>query len=262
MSKIVTGVAIGVAAAALAVGGLGIANADDTVTPNASSSGSAGESGTPGWAADGQDGTGRPGGPGMGEEALTGETADKVTAAAQAELPNATIERVETDSDGVYEAHAIKADGTHVIVQIDENFQVTAVVEMPAPGEGRGPGMGPGGPGPGETLLEGDTADKVTAAAQAELPNATIERVETDSDGVYEAHAIKADGTHVVVKVDADFQVTGVEEMPAPGDGRGPGGHHGPGGTLPDGTLPDGTTPDATTGGTTSDTSTTASLTA
>ena len=44
----------------------------------------------------------------------------------------------------------------------------------------------------------------------------TIDRVETDSDGSpYEAHVTKADGTQVVVKVDANFAVTGIEDMPA-----------------------------------------------
>ena len=40
----------------------------------------------------------------------------------------------------------------------------------------------------GETALTGTTAAKVKAAALAKYPGATIERVETDSDGVYEAH--------------------------------------------------------------------------
>src|SRR5262245_1270852 len=41
-----------------------------------------------------------------------------------------------------------------------------------------------------ETLLTGDTASKVTAAALAKVPGATIVRVETDADGhaKYEAH--------------------------------------------------------------------------
>jgi len=46
-----------------------------------------------------------------------------------------------------------------------------------------------------EKLLTGDTAAKVTAAAKTKEPTATIERVETDSDGVYEAHMVRTDGT-------------------------------------------------------------------
>ena len=63
-----------------------------------------------------------------------------------------------------------------------------------------------------ETLLTGDIAAKVTAAAKAKEPSATIERVETDSDGIYEAHMVRTDGTHVTVKVDASFAVTAVQE--------------------------------------------------
>jgi hypothetical protein len=67
--------------------------------------------------------------------------------------------------------------------------------------------------GPGETLLTGDVADRVTAAALDALPGATIIRVETDSAGSpYEAHVTKADGTQATVKVDESFTVTGVED--------------------------------------------------
>jgi len=76
--------------------------------------------------------------------------------------------------------------------------------------------------GPGETLLTGDAAAKVTAAAKKEVPGATVIRVETDSDGAaYEAHMQKADGTFVTVKFDKSFNVTGTE---AGFGGPGPGG--------------------------------------
>jgi hypothetical protein len=66
-----------------------------------------------------------------------------------------------------------------------------------------------------ETLLTGDTAAKVEAAAKAKVPGGTIERVETDADtgSPYEAHVRKADGSEVVVYVDADFNVTGTGTM-------------------------------------------------
>ena len=66
-----------------------------------------------------------------------------------------------------------------------------------------------------EVLLTGDTADKVRAAAQAAVPAATIQRVETDAEGSpYEAHMTKSDGTHVTVKVDSSFKVTSIENGP------------------------------------------------
>lgn len=62
-----------------------------------------------------------------------------------------------------------------------------------------------------ETLLTGDDAEKARAAALAKYPGATIQRVETDSDGVYEAHLTTADGKRVTVELDKDFTVTGEE---------------------------------------------------
>jgi hypothetical protein len=64
---------------------------------------------------------------------------------------------------------------------------------------------------PDEQLLTGDTAEKVKAAALAKYPGATIQRVETDSDGVYEAHLTTTDGKRVTVEVGSDFTVTGEE---------------------------------------------------
>jgi len=64
-----------------------------------------------------------------------------------------------------------------------------------------------------ETLLTGDTAAKVEAAAKAKVPSGTIVRVETDADGhaKYEAHMTKADGSPVTVYVNEQFEVVGVE---------------------------------------------------
>ena len=64
-----------------------------------------------------------------------------------------------------------------------------------------------------ETLLTGETASKVRAAAVAKEPNATVSRVETDADGhaAYEVHMVRSDGTLVTVYVDKQFEVVGVE---------------------------------------------------
>ncbi|MFL6130275.1 MAG: hypothetical protein ACJ73E_14575 [Mycobacteriales bacterium] len=66
---------------------------------------------------------------------------------------------------------------------------------------------------PDEHLLTGDTAAKVRAAALAKYPGATIQRVETDSDGVYEAHLTTSAGKRVTVEVGKDFAVTGEEQQ-------------------------------------------------
>jgi len=67
---------------------------------------------------------------------------------------------------------------------------------------------------PDEHLLTGDTAAKVKAAALARYPGATVLRVETDSDGVYEAHLTTSGGKRVTVEVDKSFKVTGEESGP------------------------------------------------
>jgi uncharacterized membrane protein YkoI len=211
-------VAAGLAGGVIIAGTVSANAADTTPTPSTSAS-----SGT--TAGEGATGQGRtPADPSKSQRSdetlLTGDTADKVTAAALAKYPGATVERVETDSDGVYEAHLVTADGTHVIVAVDKSFAVTGTQER---GAGRGGPGGKGG-GVGETALTGDTADRVTAAALATYPGATVERVETDSDGVYEAHLVTADGTSVIVAVGEDFTVTGAQEM---GAGRGPKGDSG-----------------------------------
>lgn len=76
-----------------------------------------------------------------------------------------------------------------------------------------------GGPhtanGKTEEVLTGDTAARVTTAALAAQPGATIDRVETDADGAtYEAHMTKADGTRITVLFDEGFSVTGTEDGP------------------------------------------------
>lgn len=96
-----------------------------------------------------------------------------------------------------------------------------------APTPSTATGTAPTNPNPGnpslpqrsdESLLTGDTAAKVKAAALGKYPGATVVRLETDSDGVYEAHLTKADGTPVTVEVNKSFVVTGDEA-------GGPGGH-------------------------------------
>ena len=88
-----------------------------------------------------------------------------------------------------------------------------------------------------EQLLTGDTKTKVEAAVLAAYPGATIERTESDSDGVYESHVLTTDGDHVIVQVGADFAVTGTDD-----GSSGPGGHRGDGDGDGPGTPADGST--------------------
>jgi len=151
MNESVKKTAMGVAAvAALALGGSAIAgaatNGSTAATgPAASPNGATAPTGAP---------KGTP--PNMAshtainpnEKLLTGDTASKVEAAATAKVKG-TVDRVETDDGGVYEAHITKADGSHVAVKVDKQFNVTSVDNMngpPAGGQGGPPPSGQGGP--------------------------------------------------------------------------------------------------------------------
>lgn len=82
-----------------------------------------------------------------------------------------------------------------------------------------------------EEAVSSDVAAKLTAAAQAKYPGATVIRAETDGDGAaFEVHLKKADGSVVTVKFDASYNITGTEE----GFGPGPKGGHGPRGDHDD----------------------------
>jgi len=76
-----------------------------------------------------------------------------------------------------------------------------------------------------EKEVASDVAAKLTAAAEAKVPGATVIRAETDGDGAaYEVHLKKADGSVVTVKFDENYNITATED----GFGPGPKGGHGP----------------------------------
>jgi hypothetical protein len=122
-SKLVTAAAIGAAA----VGGATVASA--ATSGSSSSSNSSSSSSAPAAALD----HGRHSVDGKTEEALSGDVAAKVRAAALAKV-SGTVERVETnvDSNAPYEAHIRKADGTEVEVQVNKDYSVAAVNTMGA----------------------------------------------------------------------------------------------------------------------------------
>jgi len=121
---------------------------------------------------------------------------------------------------GAFSANA--ADTTGTSSSDSSSSSASATHSNPNPGDPSKPQRSD------ETLLTGDSAQKVKDAVSAKYPGATFVRVETDSDGVYEAHITKADGTATNVGVDANYNVTG-EQGGGPGGG-GRGGHGGPGG--------------------------------
>ena len=106
---------------ALALGGAAIAGAADDATPS-------------------QDRQARP-----QRDALSGDAAAKVKAAALEEVPGATVLRTEAGGpyDTPYHAHIETPDGTRKVVLVDSSFEATAVEAERGRGQ-RGP-FGPGG---------------------------------------------------------------------------------------------------------------------
>jgi len=156
--------------------------------------------------------------PSSRETKLSGDTADKVKAAALAKVPGASVLRVEAGGpDGsAYHAHVRKSDGSEVVVLVNSSFEATAIDTHGGPGHRGGRGGRHGGPGRhgDETALTGDIADKVKAAALAKVAGGTVLRVESDADhgSPYEAHVRKSDGSEVELLVNKDFEVTAVSE--------------------------------------------------
>jgi hypothetical protein len=128
---------IGVAAlAALALGGAVVSNAATTGSSSTSTTTQAapaqGYGGPPpGGAPQGRHMNAQ----GQREQALAGDVAAKVKAAAQAKVSGGTVERVETDVDtgSPYEAHVRKSDGSEVVVYVNKSFEVTSVDSMQHP---------------------------------------------------------------------------------------------------------------------------------
>jgi hypothetical protein len=65
------------------------------------------------------------------ETQLTGDTAAKVKAAAEAKVPGATVLRVEEGgpNGASYHAHVRKADGSEVVVLVNSSFEATSVAD-------------------------------------------------------------------------------------------------------------------------------------
>jgi hypothetical protein len=79
----------------------------------------------------------------------------------------------------------------------------------------------------GETVVTGTAATSASSAALAAVPGGTVDRASTETDGAsngaYEVHVTKSDGSRVVVIEDSSFSVLSVNS-----DAGGCGGHGGP----------------------------------
>jgi uncharacterized membrane protein YkoI len=158
------------------------------------------------------------------EEAVTGALATTLGDLAKARVADATVIRVEKDSDGVatYEVHMIKADGTHVDVYFDANNAITKVETKPA--------KGPKGDRTPPVEVTGALATTLSDLAKARVTDATVDRVVNDdrNGAAYAVLMKKADGTKVVVHFDANNAILSVDTPTAGEMGKrmgGKGGH-------------------------------------
>ena len=125
----------GVAALALGASAIADAASNSSTTPSASSTPAASAQGYGGQAPGGTPPGRHVGANGRQEQPLSSDVSAKVAAAAKAKVPDATVERTETDVDhgSPYEAHLRKSDGTELEVLVDKDFQVAAVNTMQHP---------------------------------------------------------------------------------------------------------------------------------
>jgi hypothetical protein len=203
-----------VACGALAIGGVGLANAASTSSTST---------------------TTHHAGPPMGgnpnETALTGATLTSASDAAIAAVPGGTVVRATTEdpkegTGAAYEVDVKKTDASHVQVLEDGSFKVLSAKA------GGGPG-GPGGPGhrggPHGTPLTGATLSSAGAAAIAAVPGGKVDHASAlpsgdPSGAAYIVGVTKSDGSHVDVLEDSAFKVLSVKTPPAGGPHGGPGG--------------------------------------
>lgn len=164
------------------------------------------------------------------EEAVTGALATTLGDLAKSRVPDATVVRVEKDSDaiGVYEVHMVKTDGTRVDVYFDANNAITKV-ETKAARSGKGEGKGLRGQ---QELVTGTLATTLSDLAKARVADATVDRVvkDTHNGAAYAVLMKKADGTLAVVHFDANNAILSVDTPAARGpEGQGERGVRGAG---------------------------------
>ena len=198
-----------VAVAALIGGGAAMANAATTPSPSATS----GTNGSPGTAqAHGQ------------HTAASADETAKVTAAVKAKDANATVTRVEKDSDGSFDATAT-SNGATVRYEVSANYATVTVDDHAGHGGGQ------------RTPLSSDELAKVTAAIKAKDANATVKDSWKDSDGSFDV-VVTSGSTTTKYDVSANYSsVTADTNF-----GQGGHGHDGAGSGSASGSASSGTT--------------------
>ena len=145
---------------------------------------------------------------------VTGEEAQKAIDAALAEVPG-TADHAHKTADGDYLVKVKTADGKTVVVTLNASFEVTGTKEMTRKDKG--------GKDKGDRIaITAEEKASAEAAALAEVPGATVDHVHKTKDGGYIVEVRTSDGTKKIVKLDASFAVTGVDDAKAGGKHRRP----------------------------------------
>ena len=143
---------------------------------------------------------------------VTGEEAQKAIDAALAEVPG-TADHAHKTADGDYLVKVKTADGKTVVVTLNASFEVTGTKEMTRKDKG--------GKDKGDRIaITAEEKASAEAAALAEVPGATVDHVHKTKDGGYIVEVRTSDGTKKIVKLDASFAVTGVDDAKAGGKHR------------------------------------------
>ena len=143
---------------------------------------------------------------------VTGEEAQKAIDAALAEVPG-TADHAHKTADGDYLVKVKTADGKTVVVTLNASFEVTGTKEMTRKDKG--------GKDKGDRIaITAEEKASAEAAALAEVPGATVDHVRKTKDGGYIVEVRTSDGTKKIVKLDASFAVTGVDDAKAGGKHR------------------------------------------
>jgi uncharacterized membrane protein YkoI len=174
---------------------------------------------------------------GNDNDRLTGQTLDKASSAALAEVGSGTVSDAESseDLDHAYEVEVTLDNGEDVDVHLDESFTVVRVDGVvPGSGSSAPTGDATDGATPGATdgatdtatpndtdsdnlpaLTEADTS-AASAAALAALPAGTVGTItelerSDDFDHAYEVEVTLENGQDIDVELDANFAVVTVD---------------------------------------------------
>ena len=143
---------------------------------------------------------------------VTGEEAQKAIDAALAEVPG-TADHAHKTADGGYLVKVKTSEGKTVVVTLNSAFEVTGTKEMTRKDKG--------GKHKGDRIaITAEEKASAEAAALAEVPGATVDHVHKTKDGGYIVEVRTSDGTKKIVKLDASFAVTGVDDAKAGGKHR------------------------------------------